>query len=69
MACDAWGNLFIADFQNNMVRKVDSHGIISRFAGNRGLIDGGDGGAAINASIDAPIGVSSDAWGNLYISS
>ena len=67
LALDAAGNLFIADTNNNKIRKVDTTGKISTVAGNG--IDGstGDGGTAINAHLSHPIGVAVDAAGNLFI--
>jgi hypothetical protein len=44
LVVDATGNLFIADYGNNRVRKVASNGIISTVAGNGAFADSGDGG-------------------------
>ncbi len=67
VAVDGHGNLYIADRDNDRIRKVDAAGVISSFAGdgNRGF--GGDGGPATGASLYAPAGVALDAAGNLYI--
>src|SRR6267143_909300 len=64
---DARGNLFIADFYNNRVRRVDaSTGIITTFAGNGQSSFSGDGGPATGAGM-TPVGVAIDASGNLVI--
>jgi sugar lactone lactonase YvrE len=68
-AVDGAGNVYIADYDNYVVRKVDAiTGIISTVAGNG--IDGytGDGGAATKAEVGEPVGVAVDNSGNLYIS-
>ena len=68
VAVDASGNLFIADTDNNRIRKVDTNGIITTVAGNGSCSDySGDGGPATNASLNAPYGVAVDASGNLFI--
>ncbi len=54
---DANGNLYIADYDNNVIRKVNSSGIISTFAGTGGQSFGGDGGQATAAQFYAPTGV------------
>ena len=68
---DATGNLFIADSENNRIRKVDSHGIITTVAGigNVYIVGtfSGDGGAATNAELYNPVGVAVDGTGNLFI--
>src|SRR5437762_4140887 len=68
VALDASGNLYIADFFDNRIRKVDAaSGIITTVAGNGSFGFAGDGGAATNASLSGPAGVAVDAGGNLYI--
>jgi hypothetical protein len=66
---DGSGNLYIADQGNNVVREVNTSGIITTVAGNHGLGAGysGDGGAATNAAMNNPTGVDVDGSGNLYI--
>lgn len=70
VAVDAAGNLFIADSNNDSVRKVDAvTGIISTVAGgyaNWGY--SGDGGPATSAQLSYPDGLAFDAAGDLYIS-
>jgi uncharacterized protein (TIGR03437 family) len=67
VALESTGNLYIADTRNNRIRKVSPGGIITTVAGNGTAGYTGDGGAAINAAINAPGGVAADAAGNLYI--
>jgi hypothetical protein len=67
MAMDASGNLFIVDFFNQRIRKVDTSGIITTFAGNGTTNFLEDGGAATNASLNNPIDVALDTAGNLFI--
>jgi sugar lactone lactonase YvrE len=64
---DAAGNLYIAEYLNNRIRKVDTNNIITTVAGNGIAGFAGDGGAATNARLNNPDGVTSDAAGNLYI--
>jgi trimeric autotransporter adhesin len=76
IALDGSGNLYFADSGNNRIRRVDKDGIISTVAGN-GLPaepsapvpgNGGDGGPAMLAQLNAPTGVAVDMAGNLYVS-
>lgn len=67
MAWDSAGNLFIADVNNNRVRKVTPGGIIDTVAGNGSSVVSGDGGPAISAGLDAPAAVAVDSSGNLFI--
>jgi len=58
------GNLYIADNGNHAIRYVDlSTGIISTFAGTGSEDYSGDGGLAINAELDFPIGIALDSAG------
>ena len=68
VALDAGGNIFIADFFNNVVRKVTvATGIITTVAGDGTHGDTGDNGPATSAELGSPIGVAVDAAGDLYI--
>ena len=71
MKVDSAGNLYIADSQNNLIRKVTaSTGIITTAFGNGNFACigfGGDGGAAASASLCYPSGLLFDAKDNLYI--
>jgi uncharacterized protein (TIGR03437 family) len=67
LALDTAGNLYIADRDNNRVRKVDTKGIITTFAGNGKAATDGDGGPATAASVQSPAGLATDRAGNLYI--
>ena len=66
LAVDPAGSLYIADTNNNLIRKV-SNGTIATFAGNGNPAFSGDGGSATSASLFAPAGVAVDAVGNIYI--
>jgi len=63
---DSAGNLYIADFGNHRVRKVDTKGVITTFAGTGTDGFSGDGGPATQAQIDRPAGLAFDSAGNLY---
>ncbi|MEK6590028.1 MAG: hypothetical protein AABZ11_05040, partial [Nitrospinota bacterium] len=64
---DGLGNLFIADTSNHRIRKVSPDGIITTVAGNGSAGYGGDGGLAINASLNYPRGITIDSYDNLFI--
>jgi len=66
VAVDASGNLYIADTDNNRIRKV-AGGVITTVAGDAGFGYAGDNVAATSTSLYAPFGVALDASGNLYI--
>jgi len=64
---DSCGNMYIADCENQRIRKVNTSGIISTVAGNGIRGYSGDGGVATSASFDYPRGVAFDTSGNMYI--
>ncbi|MDQ3844991.1 MAG: gliding motility-associated C-terminal domain-containing protein [Bacteroidota bacterium] len=66
VAVDAAGNVYIADLGNNVIRRVNSAGIISNFAGNATLGYSGDGGPAINAQLYHPNNIAMDKYGNIF---
>jgi uncharacterized protein (TIGR03437 family) len=67
VATDAAGNVFIAEYFNHRIRRVSPSGIISTVAGNGNRGFSGDGGPAVQASLNTPQGVAVDSAGNLFI--
>ncbi|HXR75331.1 MAG TPA: IPT/TIG domain-containing protein [Bryobacteraceae bacterium] len=81
VAVDRAGNLFIADpgfnFEtgdagddpsvDHRIRRVGPDRIITTVAGNGAHAFSGDGGAAITAAFNGPIGVAVDGEGNIYV--
>lgn len=67
LSITASGELYIADYFNNRIRKIDAAGIITTVAGDGTAAFSGDGGAATNASLNLPTGIFVDAAGNIFI--
>jgi len=67
VAVDASGNVYIADTNNNSIRKVSPGGIITTLAGNGTGGFSGDGGLAASAQLNRPGGVAVDTHGNIFI--
>ncbi len=63
---DQSGNLYVADFGNNEIRKVAPDGTVSTFAGSSA--GGYKDGPALQALFSAPSGLCFDSHGNLYVS-
>jgi sugar lactone lactonase YvrE len=74
LAFDTAGNLYVADERNAVIRKIDTHGVITTVAGRPRPDDsasvttfGGDGGPATEAVLSLPVDVGVDGQGNLFI--
>jgi sugar lactone lactonase YvrE len=65
---DPSGNEYIADNQDNVIRKVDLDGNITTVAGDGIAGFAGDGGLATLAELNDPRGLAADLAGNIYIS-
>ncbi len=61
------GSLYVADFNDNRIRRIDAGGTITTVAGTGAPGSGGDGGPAASAAFNQPSGVAFDAAGNLFI--
>jgi sugar lactone lactonase YvrE len=62
IAVDLLGNIYVADGQK--IRKINTNGIVTTFAGStQGYLDGN----GINAKFSSPYGICVDATGNLFI--
>ncbi|MBS1661654.1 MAG: IPT/TIG domain-containing protein [Bacteroidetes bacterium] len=65
IACDASGNLYLADGLNHVIRKIDVNGNVTTFAGDHKA--GHKDGTADAAEFNFPISVAFDAAGNFYV--
>ena len=60
------GNLYIADTSNNTIREINSTGIVTTIAGSAGQ-PGSIDGVGPAAGFYAPVGITADSFGNLYV--
>jgi uncharacterized protein (TIGR03437 family) len=65
VALDASANLYVADLDNNRIRRVVQGGAVTTIAGTTTSI--GDGGPSTQARLSSPNSVAVDSSGNLYI--
>ena len=66
LAADTFQNVYVADFENNRIRKIDTNGIITTIAGTGTSGMTGDGGPATDAMIHWPTSIACDLEGNVY---
>ena len=67
LVLDQFGNLFVAGYIDNDVRKINATGVIYTVAGNGTAGFSGDGASADLAELYSPYGIAVDPFGNLYI--
>jgi sugar lactone lactonase YvrE len=68
LAVDSSGAVYVSDSMNHRVRKIDTSGTITTYAGDGSGVYGGDGGPATSAGLRYPEGLAFDrVRGNLFI--
>jgi streptogramin lyase len=67
VAVDASGNVFVADTDNNVIRKITVTGEVSSIAGNINGSSGSANGVGNAASFNRPNGIAIDNSGNVYV--
>ncbi len=65
---DSSGNMYLTDTNNNVIRKVDTSGVVTTIAGTGVAGYSGDGGLATSAQLYQPSAITIDDSGNLYVS-
>jgi sugar lactone lactonase YvrE len=64
---DGQGNLYVSDTYNHRVRKIDTTGTVSTYAGTGLTATNTHSGVATEVNIQYPVGLAVDAAGNLYM--
>ncbi len=63
---DHAGNVYVADHDNNVIRKLTALGVVTTFAGQPGVA-GSLNGVGSAAQFWGPVGIAADPTGNLYV--
>jgi sugar lactone lactonase YvrE len=66
VANDSEGNVYVADYGNNTIRKITPNGAVTTFAGTAGVAGNADGVGA-NASFTSPYAIATDSAGNVFV--
>ncbi len=66
IANDSAGSIYVADTNNNTIRKISPQGLVSTLAGTAG-ITGSDNGTGVAASFSYPYNIAVDSAGNIYV--
>lgn len=64
IAIDGGGNLFVADYYNQRIRKISPNGAVTTIAGSS---QGSNDGQGVNARFQYPAGLAVDGQGNIYV--
>ncbi len=64
---DFAGNVYVADYFNHQIRKINTSGVVTIFAGSSSGSQGGADGLGTSASFALPIGLATDIAGNIYV--
>lgn len=66
IATDSSGNIYVADYGNNTIRKITQAGVVSTLAGTAFVIGHADG-TGPAASFEHPQSIAADSAGNVYV--
>lgn len=67
VVADKYGNIYMTQESNHTVRRIDTNGVITTFAGTGVSGYSGDGGAATAARLNSPMDIAADGAGNVYV--
>lgn len=67
VAVDKQGNVYVADRDNQVIRKITAAGVVTTLAGNASKEAGYAEGTGTNARFNAPAGLAVDATGHVYV--